>query len=185
MYVASFKATRLITVQWKLYSEHEHKFISRRNNADKCDLFRAQTRLDARNFYVTIKISWQVSMSVTDCTQARVIYRPVTMDLSCVIYRAGTHRCGTVLSSTMAGAQSMLHKRVSPCFHGTRTYHTRARETWKLFLLIHSYLHFMETFVARVNYDFLRKQPFNSHGTYLSFHDIVFHPFVITLRTFR
>lgn len=162
--MASFKPTRLITAQWKLYSEHEREFISRRNNADKCDLFLARTRSDARNFYVTIKISWQVSMFVTGCTQARVIYRPTTMDLSCVIYRAGTRRrCGTVSSSTMAGAQSMLHKRVSPCFRETRTYRARApEETWKPFLLIH-YLLFTRRPLSRVRITirFLRKQPYH------------------------
>lgn len=126
--MASFKATRLITVQWKLYSEHEREFISRRNNADKCDLFLAQTRSDARNFNVTIKISWQVSMSLTGCTQARVIYRPATMDLSCVIYRAGTRRCGTVSSSTMVEAHStLLHKRVSPCVFAKHAHTARVR----------------------------------------------------------
>lgn len=149
MYVASFKATRLITVQWKLYSEHERKFISRRNNADKCDLFRAQARLDARNFYVTIKISWQVSMSVTGCTQARVIYRSATMDLSCVIYRAGTRRCGTVLSSTMAGTIDVAQKSFTVFSRNTHVSRACAEGNVET-VFINFYLHFMERPLSRV-----------------------------------
>jgi len=125
-------ATRLITVQWKLYSEHEREFISRRNNADKCDLFQTQTRSDARNFYVTIKITWQVSMSLIGCMQARVIYRPAKMDLSCVIYRASTHRCGTIINNGW-GTLNVAQKSFTVFSRNTRV---RRRKLFYQFVLI-------------------------------------------------
>lgn len=148
MYMASFKATRLITVQWKLYSEHEREFISRRNNADKCDLFLPQTRSDARNFYVTIKISWQVSMSLTGLHAGSRYLLPVTMNLSCVIYRTGMRRCDIVSSSTMGCTQCYTKE-----FHCVFTKHSRTiRVHWEKRgnCFINSFFFYIEISLSRV-----------------------------------
>jgi len=71
-------------------------------------------------------------MSLIGCMQARVIYRPAKMDLSCVIYRAGTHRCGTVINNGW-GILNVAQKSFTVFSRNTRV---RRRKLFYQFVLI-------------------------------------------------